>query len=230
MAVSCVSAFAQLRTDSSRFIVQTLDDALFHDCGQVEKVARNAQIGVSGRAYQIQFAPRNGKVLVSPFLSEGTGWGAFKWVSTFRGKKLAQATLYFLDGASTFLCRDDQNHFVESAWPNEDAFKLTVLGGTAKIWHFHFSPVNAAHVYVVTSAPLESLRGGDLLSEVARRTGARFVYLYVRNDPWFFDYSPDSRPYIFADGFKSITEDEYRATRTLVCDSNEGCMLSQSQF
>jgi hypothetical protein len=91
------------------------------------------------------------------------------------------------------------------------------------------TPENMAHVFVVTSIPLEEIKSEELIAKVKEHLGARFMFLYVRNDPWFLGYSQNTVPYIFTDSFIRLSAEDYRKTKTMVCYSDTGCRVRTSQ-
>jgi hypothetical protein len=105
---------------------------------------------------------------------------------------------------------------------------VTLGSGEAEIWHFYFTPINNAHVFAITNIPLGRLDGEALIARVTELLKARHTDLYVRDDPWFLGVAPDALPYLFADYFKKITFSEYRATRTMRCDTIYGCKVGPS--
>ncbi len=88
------------------------------------------------------------------------------------------------DGRFKFRCRDSHNRLSQTTGPDGDPLQL-LLPGRTEIWHFDLHNILMAHVYVVTGIPLEKIDGNALLSDVTRRLGAHYVFLYVREDPWF---------------------------------------------
>jgi hypothetical protein len=210
-------------------ILHAVDDSLFHSCNEVESKAREFSRDIKDRVYTMGVFPRNGRFLYAGFLSEGYARHAVTWLAGYEPRSSPYALFYFVDGAYTFRCRDDQSHLLESTGPEGDPLQLKLAEGRAAIWHFFFTPINVAHVFVVADVPLTSLSGDQLLAEVTQRLGARVVFLYVRNNPWFLGYSPNSAPYIFTDSFKTITEEQYRASRTLVCYTGQKCGVVPSK-
>jgi hypothetical protein len=210
--------------------LRAVDESRFHSCKEVESTAREIARGIQDHVFTVALFPRNGRSLYYPFPAERHGPAAVKWIAGYELSSAPYALFYSVAGAYSFRCRDNQNQILQSTGPDGDPLQLTVATGRATIWHVSDTPLNLARVFVVTDIPLERLDGEQLLAQVKRRLGARFVFLYVRNDAWFLGYSPDSIPYIFTDSVKRITEEEYRATRTMYCNTDQGCFVQPSYY
>jgi hypothetical protein len=135
---------------------------------------------------------------------------------------------YSVDGRYHFYCRDSAGAVSETSSVQGDPLELRFGGATASILHFDFYNNKMARVYVVTKAPLGSIPGQQLLDRVTTLLDARFVFLYVRNDPWFYGYSSDSSPYMFTDLSGAIDEEQYLKTQTISCMTGKGCGLGPS--
>jgi len=85
-----------------------------------------------------------------------------------------------------------------------------------------------AHVFVTTEVALDKINGDEVLAEVTRRLEARYVFLAIRSDPWFYGYSGDTAPYAYADLSNALTEEEYAASRTITCTTGSKCRLGPS--
>jgi hypothetical protein len=226
-AIFCFDASAQ---QTSRIDYKSLpvEDSLFNNCGEVEILARQLSPGTSDRTYTIELFPRSHGTSVFPFPSEHSVSAVTGWIASHDQSGHPFAMFYSVNGAYAFRCRDIQNRFVESASPESDPFQITLTAGRAVIWHFDLYNRNMAHVFVVTDVALGRINGEAVLREITRRLGARFVFLYIRNDPWFFGYSSDSTPYIFADSAKALTEKAYKATETMSCMTGQTCRVGPS--
>ncbi len=209
---------------------RSVDVALFHKCSQVEAASLKLAREVQDRAFFMEVFPRNKNSLFFPFPTEYSLTSlAIRWLNNYESETSPYALLYSVDGQYTFRCRDDQNKFIESSGLGGDPLELTLSNGKGVIWHFDMTPEKMAHVFVVTAIPLESINGEELMSSVKKQLGARFMFLYARNDPWFLGYSQNTLPYIFSDSFRRISAEEYRKTLTMVCYSNTKCAVGISQ-
>lgn len=218
--------------------MRPIDDGLFESCNQVKNRALELAGSLSKPVYFLQLYPKEGRSLFYPFPSDVSTEVKFRWLSEYDPRGHPYALLYFAHGAYSFRCRDNQDHYSESSATPKlsssgreyDPLLVQLTTGTATIWHFWATDTNMDTVYVVTETPLEKLNGEEVLAKVKGRLGARYMFLYVRNDPWFFGYAEDSIPFVFADSFRRITESEYRATHTMVCYSDSGCKVVRSLY
>jgi hypothetical protein len=232
-----LGALAQPLRGTAGFL-RPVDDSLFHSCGKVESRALELASSISDQVYFMELYPMGGKSLFHAFFADGGIEAKFKWLTEYDVNGPPYALFYFVNGAYALRCRDDLGHFFElagpkgpskSARPGGDPFELAKTPGQTVIWHFFLTPINVAHVFVVSQTPLQALDGEELIAQVQERLAARYVFLYVRNDPWFFGYASDSIPFIFADSSKEPTEEQYRATETMVCiTGNGGCTVRTS--
>lgn len=149
-----------------------------------------------------------------------------------RYEKQSLRLVFYLNGAYTLRCRDNDGHYVKSSGPSVRVSPLDLdLGsGKAEIWYFYLTPgYRNAFVYIVTDASLTTLSEPDetrLMNQVKELLNARFVQaVYLRNDPWFLGTASNSLVYLFTDSFKRITLEEFRATKTMWCNQNTGCKL-----
>jgi|HubBroStandDraft_6_1064221.scaffolds.fasta_scaffold569133_2 hypothetical protein len=210
-------------------VFRPVDPALFNNCGQVESGARQLAREIPDRVFIMELYPR-GQTLYFPFPSEFRRTPlAVNWLTSYHPQTSPYAMFYSVDGEYTFRCRDEQNKFVETSGSHGDTLQLTLSTGKAVIWHFDMTPEKMAHVFVVTATPLENINGEELMAEVKKQLGARFMFLYARNDPWFLGYSYDTLPYIFTDSDRKISAEEYRKTRTMVCYTDTRCGVGFSQ-
>ena len=122
----------------------------------------------------------------------------------------------------------DDLRALERGCLGEGPLDLDLPSGKAEIWHFFITPINVAHVFVITKAPLKTVDGDALMARVTKLLSARNVFLYVRNDPWFFGEVFDPLPFYFADEFKPVTLEQYLASPTLTCYTGSGCGLGLS--
>src|SRR5579883_3224914 len=218
---------AQLWTDG---YLRPLEPTVFHDCAQVEQRAREVAASIGDRSFLIQLFPSNHRSLSFPFpTDQALAPRALEWLADYRPEDSPYALLYSLDGKYAFRCRDDQNRRSGLSGDNTNLLQLQAVGGSAVIWHFFMTPQYMAHAFVVAQMPLEQINGIELMNAVKNRLGARYLFLYVRNDPWFLRYSYDTLPYVFSDSYGTITAEKYRRSKTLVCFSDTGCRLKQSQ-
>ena len=205
-----------------------LDDSLFNNCSHVEEFARGFDPKIPDRVYTLELFSKSKGDFASSFLSDSPLTQVTRWINAAAPKAFPFAMFYAVDGRYRFRCRDAQDHLMETAGTGGDPLQFAVPGGTAEILHFDLHNVYMAHVYAVTEVSLENIDGPDLHAEVTQRLHARYVFLYVRRDPWFFRYSLDSTPYIFADASKVISEQDYRTSKTLSCMTGNGCRLGPS--
>ena len=224
VAFLCLSVFAQ-RNSIYNNTPLPVDENLFRSCIDVERVAQQVRPNIPDRVYTVELYSERRGTPVFPFPSDSLPTDATRWMGNRELTPSPFAMFYSVNGGYKFRCRDLQNRFVESTGSGSDPLRLDIVTGATVIWHFNITARHMAHAFVVTDASLERLNGKQLLDEVAQRIGARFLFLYVRNDPWFYGYSSDSTPYLFADSLKPITEEEYRATRTMECSTDQGCRV-----
>jgi hypothetical protein len=225
-----LNLFAQRFGTGTGGLFRPVEADLFHDCGGLATAATKLARAVPDRAFVMELFPKNEHSLFYPFASETVITPlAIQWIDKYQPTNFPYALLYWVDGKHTLRCRDDQHRFTESSGPDGDVLQLRLSAGNAVIWHFFVTPVDVAHVFVVTQIPLNKIDGQELMREVKRQLGARYVFIYTRNDPWFFGYSPDTLPYIFTESFKRISELEYLGTNTAVCDSDTGCRVWPSR-
>jgi hypothetical protein len=210
--------------------LRAVDDGVFDSCEAVQTRALQLSASIKDAVYFMELFPKSHGALQSLFGSEGTGQAASAWIRKYRPEQSPYALLYFVNGMSTLRCRDTQGRFAELSGPRGSPLALKTLGLGGMMWHFYFTPINAAHVFVVTSAPLDTVDGEALMAEVQERLQARVIYLYVRNDPWFLGVAPNPVPYILADSYKRLTEEQYQESRTLTCYSTSRCRLGPSVF
>src|SRR5258708_7822886 len=192
-----------------------LDNSVFDNCAEVEKVARD--LPAKDPVYTVELFSRQKGSFSFPFPSEHSLANVTQWIAEIKNRAFPAAMFYAVDGRFRFRCRDSQNRLSQTTGAEGDPLQLLLPGSRTEIWHFDLSNVYMAHVYVVTDLALDRIDGKDLLAQVTQRLGARFVFLYIRRDPWFYDHSLDSTPYIFADWSKALDAEQYRATPTLDC-------------
>ena len=228
-ALLCCSAVGQNTTGRFGYL-RSVDETVFDSCSGVEVLALEVSRKIDDDVYFMQLFPKGRAPHVSIFGSEGYGQDATAWLLKHRPKEFPYAVFYFAKGSYTLRCRDTQGRSLEVTGPLGSPPLLKVPSGSAKIWHFYFTPINAAHVFVVTDAPLDALDGEALMAQVKERLNANYVYLYIRNDPWFLGEAPDPLPYIFTDSYQRMTEDEYRASRTMTCYSDSRCLVGPSVY
>jgi hypothetical protein len=221
--------FAQQRYGASGFL-QRLDDDLFHDCARIKEIALQSTESIHDSVYNLVLVPQSSASAFFSFPSDSSTAMPIKWLATYRSDRLPIASFYSVGPEYSFHCRDSHNRLVNSSGPEGDPLQLNLTDGGTYILHFSLFGKRSARVMIVTNSALDTLNGEMLLTEVTRRLDARFVYLYVRNDPWFLGYSSDTLPYVFTDGVRRLTEAEYRATRTMVCETDRGCKLVPSLY
>lgn len=226
--VFIASADAQSVIGTSGYL-EPLNEGSFQNCGSVLARAKELADGIQKPVFMMELFPKS-RALFFPFASEGYGVQAQRWLAAHKETPTPFALLYFVDNQYTLRCRDSDGRSVKLLGPGGDPLALGLGADQTEIWHFFFTPVGAAHVFVVTAADLKTIDGDALLALVTRRLGARFVYMYVRNDPWFLGVSPDPLPYVFADTSKAPSREQYIATETLTCYTNSPCKLGPSLF
>lgn len=219
------------------YFPQKVPPATFESCRDVEASAKEFSNESPLWVYAVESFPSDQRSLFLPFLSDdlrddgGFLWQALAWLNSYRNQAPPpRAILYFVNGRYAFRCRDNKGHFSESYGPRGNPLQLKMASGEAEIWHFSITENGMANVFIVTDQPLDQVDGKELMSQVKEQLGARFSFIYVRNDPWFFHSSSDAAPYIFAaDRFKPITEEEYMNGKTLVCRTDIGCRVSPNK-
>lgn len=210
--------------------LRSLRADIFQSCEEVKNRAQTLSAEIADRVHVIALYPDQ-RTLFMPFPSDNHAQAAASWISNHNQRNSPFGLFYFVNGSYKFRCRDAHDRLTEVSGPSgDDPLALKASGINTSIWHFFLTPKGVAHVFVLTSEPLRDLRGEELLAQVGTLLQARFVFLYARNDPWFLDYAPDSLPYIFAASFRRISEDEYRASETLVCSTDHGCRLGAGPF
>ncbi|MGP0075411.1 MAG: hypothetical protein ACLPWF_26145 [Bryobacteraceae bacterium] len=207
-----------------------LDDNAFQSCDEVLNRAVALSADIRESAYVMELFPKSRGTAAYPFPSEVTAASAASWIASHDTKSIPAALFYFVKGAYTLRCRDNQGKYVRLSGPFGAAspLVLNVGVGTGEIWYFFRNPLtHNAFVYVVTDVPLKSLSEPDeigLMNQVKELLDARFVQaIYLRNEPWFLGTAPNSLIYLFADAFPRMTLEEYKATKTLWCNQNQGC-------
>ena len=223
-----LGASGQQRSGSSSLFLQKVPGATFDKCLDAEAAAKELFKDIPDRIYVMELYPSERYSLFYPFPSETSHLPqALTWLSSYREQALApRAILYFIDGRYTFRCRDNQGHFVETSGPSGDPLQLKINAGKAEIWHFSRTPQGLTRVFIVADKALDELDGEDLMAQIKQQLKTHFSFVFVRNDPWFLGDSPDAAPYIFAgDKFKTITEQEYRQSKTMWCRTDIGCKV-----
>jgi hypothetical protein len=204
-----------------------LQDSVFQSCDEVLNRAVALSADIRESAYVMELYPQSRGTAAYAFPSEVTAASAASWIASHDTKSLSGGLFYFVKGAYTLRCRDNQGRYEKLSGPFGAASPLELdLGvGKGEIWYFYLSQTNRnALVYVVTDASLTALsQPGEirLMNHVQELLNARFVQaIYLRNDPWFLGTAPNSLIYLFTDSFKRITLEEYKATKTLWCNEN----------
>jgi hypothetical protein len=208
-----------------------LEDSVFQTCGEVYKRSMAFSRDVHETVYLLEVYPYSHPGRFLPFPSGATAMSAASWLSRFvPATSGPYALLYSVNGRNTLRCRNSEGNYTElsDSSGGNGALDLDLHPGKAEIWHFFFTPVNAAHVFVITDLPLDRIDGTALMRRVKELLKARYVYLYVRNDPWFLGMEFDPLGYLFTDSFKQITASEYKTSQTLACDTSSGCKLGTS--
>jgi hypothetical protein len=214
------------RTNRINYLRLPLDSRIFESCAEVEKVAREADPPTKDRVYTIELFARKKGAFSLAFPSEHSVSDVTQWIAANKNKTFPTAMFYAVDGRYKFRCRDSQNRLSQTTGAEGDPLQLSVTGGKAEIWHFDLYNVYMAHLYVVTDVPLDKIDGKDVLAQASRKLGARFAFLYIRRDPWFYEHSLDATPYIFSDWSKVLDGEQYRATQTLDCMTGHGCSFA----
>jgi hypothetical protein len=207
-----------------------LDDRAFGSCDEILRRALELGRNIDDPAYLIELFPRSQGRVGPPFLSERTASFAAQWLASHDPNSLPYALFYFAKGAYTLRCRDNDGRYVKRSGPSSSSgpLDLNLADGKAEVLHFYFTPINLAHAFVITQIPLQTLNGNALMAKVKDLLGARSLFLYVRNDPWFLGVAPDPLAYLFTNSFKRISEQEYRESQMLTCYSGSGCKLASS--
>jgi hypothetical protein len=212
---------------------QALDDSVFQSCDDVLSRALEISSKIREPAYVMELFPRTQGRVGPPFPSEVTAAYAARWVANYDLKAHPYALFYFAGGSYTMRCRDNGGRYVKRSGPSgvSGPLDLKLAAGKAEIWHFYFTPINNAHVFVLADIPLSPLDGEGLMAKVKELLSARHINLYVRrNDPWFLGVAPDALPYLFTDHFNKITLPEYQATPTMSCETVYGCKVGPSSY
>jgi len=211
-----------------------LDDTVFQNCDEVFSRAISLASDIRVPAYIMELFPKSRGTVLYPFPSEVTAASAAEWIGGHNPDNIPYALFYYLNGAYTLRCRDNDRRYSKLSGPFGAAspLDLTFSFGKAEIWYFYVTlNYRNAFAFLVTEASLTSLNASDEATLIARMKdllSARFVQsIYLRNDPWFLGTAPNSLIYLFTDPFKKITLQEYLATKTLDCNENDnhGCKL-----
>jgi hypothetical protein len=206
---------------------RALDDSVFQSCNEVLNHAVALSADVSESAYVMELFPKSKGTAVYTFPSEVTSASAASWIASHDTKGIPHALFYFVRGAYTLRCSDNNGRYTQLSGPFGAAspLELDIGPGKGEIWYFYLTQTHRnAFVFVVTDVPLKSLSTSDeamLIARVKELLNARFVQsIYLRNDPWFLGTAPNSLTYLFTEPFKRITLEEYKATTTLWCNEN----------
>ena len=212
-------ATAQVAQNSPKMF--SVDQRLFGDCSQVEVRAVILASEQQGHSHVIGLYPAGGKMFYDPFPSDHHAKGPAAWIS----ENLTYgpfALIYSVGSSYLFRCRNDKGQNWESAGPNGDPLRfekgITFL-------HFETTPIDVAHVFLLSRKPLSELDGRELMADAARRLGARQIYLYIRNDPWFLVETGNSLPFAFTEAYPRISVEQYQASETLYCSTGRGCRI-----
>jgi hypothetical protein len=205
-----------------------LPDNVFQSCDEVLNRAVVLSADIRESVYVMELYPQSRGTAAYSFPSEVHAASAASWIASHDTKALSNALFYFVKGAYTLRCRDNQGRYEKLSGPFGAASPLEVdLGpGKGEIWYFHYSWNGSrnAFVWVVTEVDLKTLNDADearLMNQVKERLNARFVQsIYLRNEPWFLGTAPNALLYLFTDSYKRITLEEYKATKTLWCNEN----------
>jgi hypothetical protein len=224
--IFCVSALAQ-RSVRMNNVQVPLDESEFQSCSHVEEIARGFDPKIADRVYSLELFSKSKGDFAWPFATDTPFTQVTNWIGAHQREAYPFAMFYAVYGRYRFRCRDAQGNLSETAGPGGDPLEFTIRGGTAQVLHFKFN-VDMAQIYAVTSIPLENIEAADLLARVTQLLHARYVFLYVRGDPWFYGYARESTPFIFSDGSKAISEEAYRRSQTLTCMTSEGCRIGLS--
>jgi len=206
-----------------------LDETAFGSCASVEEFARAFDPGLRDHIYTLELYTRDKGSPAAPFASERHLNSVTQLVARQRPLTFPIAMFYSIDGRYHFRCRDASNRETDKAGSAGDPLQLPTRTGRAEILHFDLWNNYMAHVYVVTGTSLNDIGGEALLAQVTQLLKAHYVFLYVRQDPWFLEYSLDPAPFIFADASKAISDEVYRATQTLICETGHACHLASAR-
>jgi hypothetical protein len=178
--------------------------------------------------FSIELYPKSMGSSVFPFPSEHSIGAVIGWLRAEMPVETPFAMFYSVNGRYVLNCRDTSGAVHEISSRLGNPLDLDIANMNAHILHFDFHNQKMAHVYIVAKAPLRAISGEEVLERVTRLLGARFVFVYIRNDPSFYGYSMDSSPYLFADRSKMLTADEYLRTDTMSCITKSGCHVGPS--
>lgn len=198
LAVSVASA--QIRRVPSVIVEYygSIPPASFHSCPDVEANAKTFAKEITDHIYVMESFPSDQYGSLRPFVSDvGLLPQAQRFIYSYQASVHPAALLFSVDGKYAFHCGDDQGHIVRSHGPDGDPLDLKVAGGKAEIRYFAITPQGMAHVFIIADRPLDEINGQDLMAQVKQRLSTHFIFMYVRNDPWFLGYALDSGPYIF---------------------------------
>lgn len=209
---------------------RALEDSAFRSCDEVLSRAVALSADIHESAYVMELFPKSRGTAASSFPSEVTAASAASWIASHDTKSIPAALFYFVKGAYTLRCRDSAGNYAELSGPHgsPSPLELDIGSGKGEIWDFYITEnYRNAFVYVVTDASLPTLSEPDeirLMNHVQELLDARFVQaIYLRNEPWFLGTAPNSLIYLFTDAFPRMTLEEYKATKTLWCNQNQGC-------
>jgi hypothetical protein len=222
-AAICVDAVAQQGSRPTHVRI-AVEQERFANCGKVEKFSPLTKPEGADRVYTVELYPTLEGGPATAFMSEHSAASIAGWIRTELGHRKPVAMFYFIDGAYAFRCRDSMNRSYESS-SGGNPLQLT---SDTYILHFDVYDKQMVYVYVVTKEPLEAVDGDQMLARVSKLLGARFVFLYIRNDPWFYGYVHDSSPFMFVDLSRAISEPEYLKTKTTSCMTGQGCRWGAS--
>jgi hypothetical protein len=199
-----------------------IDDKIFNTCTEVESEALKLASEIPEQTFTIEIHPKSGTKLIGSFISERSDTYDMAAVDALADHSREPIAHYYaVRGGHHLRCRDANGSVSESS-------TLPWMQSTAQfqVWHFTRSDTDMDHAYVITKEPLDSIDGPKLLRDVSQLLGARFLFLYARNDPWFYGFVSSAMPYVFADLSKRITSLEaFKATKTLICYTDSGCKV-----
>jgi hypothetical protein len=141
-----------------------LDDNTFQSCDYVLARALDLSADIRESAYVMELFPKSRGTAASSFPSEVTAASAESWISSHDTRRIPDALFYFIKGAYTLRCRDNQGKYVRLSGPfGAEPLMLNVGAGKGEIWYFHYSwdGRRNAFVWVVTDVALKSLTGAD---------------------------------------------------------------------
>ena len=207
----------------------SVDEATFGSCSQVESLAERAVPSTGDAVYTVEVSSREKSSFAVPFLSDRSTGQVAQWIAEQAPKAYPFAMLYKINGRYAFRCRDSRDRLSETHDASGNPLDLSLVGGHGVIWHFDLYNSHMAHVYVVTNMSLGQINGDQVLDQVTKLLQARYVFLYIRRDPWFLGYSLDAAPYVFSDSSKLLDDAAYRASLTLACVTNQGCQVGSSR-